>query len=112
MKTITVVGNPSETTVNLTKQTGPRAASGRHAELLVDLQNAAVRLTKLVERSRQRRRVQLFQLEAGAREYDLAVKFAGLREDQIDNKVAVNTALGRLLRKALFALLHESKRRR
>ena len=27
MKTITVVGNPSETTVNLTKQTGPSAAS-------------------------------------------------------------------------------------
>ena len=49
MKTITVVGNPSETTVNLTKQTGPSAASGRHAELLVDLQNAAASLTKLVE---------------------------------------------------------------
>jgi len=63
-------------------------------------------------RSRQRRGVQLFQLEAGAWEYDLAVKFAELREDQINNKVAVNTALGKLLRRALAALLHESTRRR
>jgi hypothetical protein len=52
MKTITVVGNPSETTVNLTEQTGPRAASGRHAELLADLQNATARLTRLIELER------------------------------------------------------------
>jgi hypothetical protein len=63
-------------------------------------------------RSRRRRGVQLFQFEAGPREYDLAVKFAGLREDQVENKTAVNAALGRLLRKAIVSLLQETNRRR
>ena len=31
MKNITIMGGPSSTTVDLTGQTGPRAASGRHA---------------------------------------------------------------------------------
>jgi hypothetical protein len=169
MKNITIMGGPSATTVDLTEPTGPRAASGRHAELLADLQNATARLAELIElertgvcdgqgfwigsdplldtarklvriaeqrvsefrrwamarrarlngaayrrrraadtarwRSRQRRGVQLFQFEAGEREYDLAIRFAGLREDQGGNKTSVNAALGRLLRKALVALL-------
>jgi hypothetical protein len=63
-------------------------------------------------RSRRRRGVQLFQFEAGPHEYDLAIRFAGLREEQTGNKVAVNAALGRLLRRALVALLHEDVRRR
>jgi hypothetical protein len=37
-------------------------------------------------RSRRRRGVQLFQIEAGPREYDLAVEYGGLREDQIADK--------------------------
>jgi hypothetical protein len=63
-------------------------------------------------RSRRRRGVQLFQIEAGPHEYDLAIQYGGLREDQISNKVAVKAALGRLLRRALVALLHETAQRR
>ena len=63
-------------------------------------------------RSRRRRGVQLFQIEAGPHEYDLAVEYGGLREDQTADKVAVNAALGRLLRRALVALLREDLRRR
>jgi hypothetical protein len=62
-------------------------------------------------RSRQRRGVQLFQIEAGPREYDLAVEYGGLREDQIADKAAIAAALGRLLRRALIALLREDTRR-
>jgi hypothetical protein len=62
-------------------------------------------------RSRQRRGVQLFALEAGWWEYSLAIKFADLREEQVGNKTVVNAALGRLLRRALVALLHEEQRR-
>jgi len=54
----------------------------------------------------------LFQIEAGPHEYDLAVEYGGLREDQIADKVAVNAALGRLLRLALVALRREDTRRR
>jgi hypothetical protein len=63
-------------------------------------------------RSRRRRGVQLFQIEAGPSEYDLAVRFAGLREDRISDKAAVSAAIGRLLRKALAALLREGDHRR
>jgi hypothetical protein len=63
-------------------------------------------------RSRRRRGVQLFQIEAGPREYDLAVEYGGLREDQIADKAAIAAALGRLLRRALVALLREDERRR
>jgi len=63
-------------------------------------------------RSRRRRGVELFQIEAGPREYDLAVRYAGLREDQIANKAAVAAAIGRLLRRGLVALLREDARRR
>lgn len=62
-------------------------------------------------RSRRQRGVQLFQLEAGLEEFDLAVKYGGLRDDQTGNKVAVNAALGRLLRRALVALLQQDNRR-
>jgi hypothetical protein len=62
-------------------------------------------------RSRRRRGVELFQIEAGPREYDLAVEYGGLREDQITDKAAVAGALGRLLRRAIIALLREDTRR-
>ncbi len=61
-------------------------------------------------RSRCRRGVQLFTFEAGPDEYDLARRYAGLQENQITNKRAVNAALGRLLRKSLAALLREGER--
>ncbi len=62
-------------------------------------------------RSRRRRGVQLFQFEAGSTEYDLAVRYGGLKEAQRSNKAAVNAALGRFLRKAIAALLREDARR-
>ena len=63
-------------------------------------------------RSRQRRGVELFKFEAGAFEYDLAIKFAGLKESQLTNKNAVKAALGRLLRKALVALVLQEEQKR
>ena len=59
-------------------------------------------------RARCRRGTQLFSIEAGPDEYNLAVRLGLLKESQISNRAAVNAALGRLLRKALAALLHES----
>lgn len=58
-------------------------------------------------RSRRRRCVELYQLEAGPSEIDLAVKYGGLKESRISDRAAVNAALGRLLRRALAALLRE-----
>jgi hypothetical protein len=49
---------------------------------------------------------------AGLTEYELAIRYGGLKEAQISNKAAVNAALGRLLRRALTALLREDERRR
>ena len=63
-------------------------------------------------RSRRRRGVQLFQIEAGPVEYDLAIKYGGLQEDQTNNKGATSAALGRLLRRSLIALLREDNRQR
>ena len=63
-------------------------------------------------RSRRRRGVELFQFEVGPDEFDLAVRFAGLRENQIGNKKVVNAAIARLLRRALAALLRENDHRR
>ena len=56
-------------------------------------------------RSRRRRGVELLSIEVGQREFDLMVRFAGLREDQTTNKTAVTAAIGRLLRLGLGALL-------
>jgi hypothetical protein len=54
----------------------------------------------------------LFQIEAGLREYDLAIEYGGLRDDPITDKSAIAAALGRLLRRAIVALLREDPRRR
>ena len=62
-------------------------------------------------RSRRRRGVCLFQIEVGAAEFDLAIRYGGLKENQTSSRVAVNAALGRLLRRALVALLREENRR-
>ena len=58
-------------------------------------------------RSRQRRHMRLFKVEVGDREIALAIKFAGLRADQVENTDAVSTAISRLLGKGLAALLNE-----
>ena len=63
-------------------------------------------------RSRRRRGVALFQIEAGPREYDLVIRYAGLRESQTSDKSAVAAALGRLLRAGLVALIHEETKQR
>ena len=63
-------------------------------------------------RSRRRRGVQLFQLEAGPAEYDFAIRYGELRESQVANQAAVKAALARALRKAVTVLLHEGDRRR
>ena len=62
-------------------------------------------------RSRQRRGVALFQVEAGVVEFQLARLYAGLKESEMDDRHAVNAALGRLLRRALASLIREKPRR-
>jgi hypothetical protein len=63
-------------------------------------------------RDRQRRGTALYSLEIGGRELDLAIRFGGLSEDQLGNKSAVGTALGKLLRLGLVALIEREYRRR
>jgi hypothetical protein len=63
-------------------------------------------------RSRQRRGIALFKLEAGSEEFDLAIRFGGLKESQINDKTQVSLALGRLLRRGIVALLDQQTRRR
>jgi hypothetical protein len=61
-------------------------------------------------RSRRRRGVELFSIEAGPAEYDLTVKFGGLREGTTDKR-QIAVALGKLLRRALVVLLREESRK-
>ncbi len=58
-------------------------------------------------RSRRQRCVELYQLEAGPSEIDLAIRYGSLKESRIADRHAVNAALGRLLRRALGSLLRE-----
>jgi hypothetical protein len=58
-------------------------------------------------RSRQRRGVALYQVEIGAPEFDLCIKFGDLMEDRVGDKAAVAAAVGRLLRRSLISLLNE-----
>lgn len=82
------------------------------------LKDAAYRRKRALDtarcRKRQRRGLQLHKFEAGEWEYDLAIRYAGLEESQVGNRTAVDTALGRLLRKALVALVvqEESKQKK
>jgi hypothetical protein len=46
-------------------------------------------------------------VEAEPAEIDLAIRFGGLNESRLSDRRAVNAALGRLLRRALGALLRE-----
>jgi len=63
-------------------------------------------------RSRQRRGVALYQVEIGAPEFDLCIKFGELVEERVGDKGAVAAAVGRLLRRGLISLLNEHTRRR
>jgi hypothetical protein len=62
-------------------------------------------------RSRQRRNVDLYSIECGREEYGLAVQFGGLRDGATDKRV-IAVAIGKLLRRALAALLREEAIRR
>jgi hypothetical protein len=62
-------------------------------------------------RSRLRRGVALYELEAGPQELDLAIRFGGLKETQVNDRAVVSAALGRLLHRAICALLREADRR-
>lgn len=63
-------------------------------------------------RSRQRRGVELYEIEAGWRELDLCVLLGELREDQLSDRITVANALGRLLGRGLVTLLNEKARRK
>ena len=58
-------------------------------------------------RSRCRRRVQLFDIEIDDQTIDMAIKFGGLEESQIDDRDKVSAALGRLLRSGIVCLLEK-----
>jgi hypothetical protein len=63
-------------------------------------------------RSRRRRCVELYSIECGPDEIDLAIKFGGLKESRITDRVAVSVGLGKLLHRAIICLLREENRRR
>jgi hypothetical protein len=50
-----------------------------------------------------------YYVEADAETFDLMVRFEGLDPDKITDRQAVATALGKLLRRALSALLREHR---
>jgi hypothetical protein len=52
MKTITIMGRPAATVVDLAEPTGPRPATGKHLEALGELENTAKALLKYIEAER------------------------------------------------------------
>ena len=62
-------------------------------------------------RTRQARGAACYYVECDAETFDLLVRFEGLDPDKTNNRQVVADALGRLLRRALGALLRESARR-
>jgi len=59
-------------------------------------------------RARQARGAACYYVECDADTFDLLVRFEGLDSDKINNRQVVADALGRLLRRALGALLREA----
>jgi hypothetical protein len=59
-------------------------------------------------RARQARGAACYYVECDADTFDLLVRFERLGPDKIDNRQVVADALGRLLRRALGALLRET----
>ena len=62
-------------------------------------------------RARQARGAACYYVECDADTFDLLVRFEGLDSDKINNRQVVADALGRLLRRALGALLREGTHR-
>ena len=56
-------------------------------------------------RSRCDRRAMLFRIEIDEQTLEMAVKFGGLNENEIDNKEQIAVSLGKLLRRGLVKLL-------
>jgi hypothetical protein len=63
-------------------------------------------------RSRRRRRVELYPVEVGWHELEFAMRFGGLTEAGISDRAAVSAALGKLLQRAILALVHEQDRKK
>ena len=51
--------------------------------------------------------MQLFGIEIDDQTIDMAIKFGGLEESQIDDRDKVSAALGRLLRSGIVCLLEK-----
>ena len=62
-------------------------------------------------RARQARGAALYYVECDGETFDLMARFEGLDPDKIVDRQAVAQALGKLLRRALGALLREAARR-
>jgi hypothetical protein len=62
-------------------------------------------------RARQARGAACYYVECDAETFDLLVRFEGLDPDKINDRQVVALALGRLLRRALGALLREAAHR-
>jgi hypothetical protein len=63
-------------------------------------------------RERLRRGAAVYPVEVDGQLFDLMERFGGLKDRKTGNRQAVATALGRLLRPALEALLRETASRR
>jgi len=61
-------------------------------------------------RARQARGAAVYPVEVDGDVYELMVRFEGLDPDRIANRQVVAQALGRLLRRALAALMREARR--
>jgi hypothetical protein len=76
---------------------------------------AAFRQRRAADTARWRERLQrgaaVYPVEVDGTTFDLMERFGGLRDSKIADRQAVATALGKLLRLALDALLRESGRK-
>ena len=63
-------------------------------------------------RERLRRGAAVYPVEVDATTFDLMERFGGLKADKVTDRQAVASALGKLLRLALAALLREASSRR
>jgi hypothetical protein len=72
---------------------------------------AAFRQRRAADTARWRERLHrgaaVYPVEVDGQLFDLMQRFSGLRDDKTDDRQAVATALGKLLRRALEALLRE-----
>ena len=72
---------------------------------------AAFRQRRAADTARWRERLQrgaaVYPVEVDGQLFDLMERFGGLKDSNTDNRQAVATALGKLLRRALQALLRE-----